>query len=83
MRFQCYLSYWVTSLMSSIESILGFLSTLSLGKPPAMIFDYARFIADSIHHQLTKFPTEGVFRYSYYLFNFLLFSQVDQFPIAL
>ena len=44
------------------ESILGFLSTLSLGKPPEIIFYFSRFIADSIHHQLTKIPTEGVFR---------------------
>ena len=43
------------------ESILGFFSTLSPGHPPTVIFDFSRFIADSIHHQLTKLPTEGVF----------------------
>ena len=32
------------------ESILGFLSTLSPGQPPAIIFYYARFIADNIYH---------------------------------
>ena len=32
------------------ESILGFLSTLSPGQPPEIIFDYARFIADSNHY---------------------------------
>ena len=47
-------------------SILGFLSTLSPRQPPAMIFDFARFIADSIHHQLTTLYNEGVFRYSSY-----------------
>ena len=65
------------------ESILDFLSTLSPGKPLAMIFDYARFIADSIHDQLTKLPIEGLFRYSSYLFHLLLFSQVHHFPISL
>ena len=65
------------------ESILGFLSTLSLGQPPVIIFYYARFIANSIHHQLTKLPTEGVFRYSSYLFHLFLFFQADNFPIAL
>ena len=65
------------------ESILGFLSTLSPGQPPAMIFDYARFIADSIHKNLTKLPTEGLFRYSSYLFHLFLFSQADKFPITM
>ena len=46
------------------ESILGFLSTLAPGEPPAIIFYFVRFIADSIHHQLKKLPTEGVFRHS-------------------
>ena len=64
------------------ESILGFLSTLSPGQPPAMIFDYARFIADSIHHQFTKLPTEGVFRYSSYLFHLFLFFQAGNFAVA-
>ena len=65
------------------ESILGFLSTLSPGQPLAMVFDYAIFTADSIHHLLTKLPTEGVFRYSSYLFHLFLFFQEDNFPIAL
>ena len=65
------------------ESILGFLSTLSPGQPPTIIFYYARFIGDSIHHQLTKLPTEGVFRYSSYLFHLFLFFQADNFPIVL
>ena len=55
-------------------SILGFLSTLSPVQRPAMIFYYAKFITDSIHHQLTKMPTGGVFRYSSYLFHLFLFS---------
>ena len=65
------------------ESILGFLFTLSPGQPPTLIFYYASCIADSIHHQLTKLPTEGVFRYSSYLFHLFLYFQSDKFPIAL
>ena len=65
------------------ESILGFLSTLSPGQPPSFIFDFAGFIANNIHHQLIKLPTEGVFRYSSYLFHLFLFFQADKFPIAL
>ena len=65
------------------ESNIGSLSTLSPDQPPAIIFYYARFIADSIHHQLTKAPTEGVFRYSSYLFHLFLFFQANNFPISL
>ena len=65
------------------ESILGFLSTLSPGQPPAVIFEFSRFITDSIHYQLTKLPIEGVFSYSSYLFHLFLFSQVDHSPITL
>ena len=31
------------------ESILGFLSTFTPGKPPSVIFNYAKYIADNIH----------------------------------
>ena len=55
------------------ESILGFLSTMSLGQPPTVIFDYAGFIADAIHYQLTKLPTEGVFRY-HLIFSICFYS---------
>ena len=65
------------------DSILGFLSTMSLGQPPSVIFDYVGFIADVVHYQLTKLPTKGVFRYSSYLFHLFLFSQVDKFLVSL
>ena len=55
----------------------------SPSQPPAIIFYYAIVIADSIHHHLTKLPTEGVFRYSSYLFHLFLFFQADNYPIAL
>ena len=59
------------------ESILGFLSTFAPGQPPSVIFNYAEYIADNIHDQLVKFPTEGVFRYSSFLFHMFLYFQVD------
>ena len=65
------------------KSIIGFLSTMSPGQPPSVIFDYVGFIADTIHYQLTKLPTEGVFRYSSYLFHLFLFSQADKFLVSL
>ena len=61
------------------ESILGFLSTISPGQPPSVIFDYAGFIADTIHYQLTKLPTEGFFRYSSYLFHLFFYLKKKNF----
>ena len=63
-------------------SIFGFLSTLSPGQQPELVFDFAKFIADNIHYQLIKLPDEGVFRYTSYLLHLFLFSQAYNFPIA-
>ena len=65
------------------ESILGFLSTMSPGQPPSVIFYYVGFIADNIHYQLTKLPTEGVFRYTSFLFHMFLYFQGDNFLVTL
>ena len=64
-------------------SILGFLSTLSPRQQPELVFGFAKFIVDNIHYQLVKLPDEGVFRYTSYLLHLFLFSQADNFPIAL
>ena len=48
-----------------------------------MVFDFAKFIADNINCQLIKLPDEGVLRYTSYLLHLFLFSQADNFPIAL
>ena len=64
-------------------SILRFLSTLSPEQQPELVFDISKFIADNIHYQLIKLPDEEVFRYKSYLLHLFLFSQADNFPIAL
>ena len=62
----------------SDESILGFLSTFVPGQPPAVIFNYAEYIANIIDDQLVKLPTEGVFRYTSFLFHmFHYFNQIN------
>ena len=63
--------------------ILGFLSTLSPGQHPELVFNFAKFIADNMHYQLIKLLEEGVFRYSSYLLHLFLFFQEKNFPIAL
>ena len=65
------------------ETILGFISTFVPMKPPTVIYNYDEYIADSIHDKLIKLPTEGVLRYTSFLFHMFLYFQVDKFPIAL
>jgi hypothetical protein len=61
------------------EPILGFLSIFSTEERPTIQFDYSTFLAESIHEQLSKFATEGMFRYSSILANMFIFFQVDRF----
>ena len=63
------------------ELILGILSTFVPGQPPSIIFNYAEYIANIIHDQLVKIPTEGVFRYTSFLFHMFLYIQSIKFPI--
>ena len=55
------------------ESILGFLSTFVPGQPPLVTYNYVEYIFYSIHDQLVKLPTEGVFRYTSFLFHMFLY----------
>ena len=65
------------------ESILGFLSTFVTSKPPSLIYNYVEYIVDNIHDKLVKFPIEGVFRYTSFMFHMFLYFQADKFPIRL
>ena len=64
-------------------SIIGFLSTLSPGQHPELVFNFTKLIVDNMHYQLTKLPEEGVLRYSSYLLHIFLSFQEEIFPIAL
>ena len=65
------------------ESILGFLSTFVPSQTPLIIYNYAEYIADSIHDQLVKLCTKGFFIYTSFFFHMFLYFQEDKFPIAL
>ena len=54
-------------------SILCFLSTLTLGQPPSIIYNFAKFITENMHYQLSRLPEEGVFRYTSYLLHLFLY----------
>lgn len=65
------------------ENILVLLSTFTLGQPPAVKYNYAKFIANKRHDQLLNLEREGVFKYSSYIYRLFLYYQSDyfQFPI--
>jgi hypothetical protein len=60
------------------EPILGYLSIFSTEESTTMQFDYNSFLAENIHEQLFKFPTEGMFRYSSILAYLFIFFQDRQ-----
>jgi len=49
------------------ETMLVLLSAYSPGQPPAVKYNYAKFIANKMHDQLVKLDREGVFKYSSYI----------------
>ena len=65
------------------EIIISIMSIYSLGQPPAIIFDYAKFIADRMHDQFMRLENERVFKYSSVLYHLFLYYQADRFPTAL
>jgi len=65
------------------EVNLACLSIFTLGKPPAIMYNYAQFIADTLDEQFTRLPTKRVFKYSSVLFHMFLYYQADKFPIRI
>jgi len=52
----------------------------SPGKPPSVQYDYATFISNKIHEKFMNLERERVFKYTSYIYHFLLFNQPDSFP---
>ena len=65
------------------ENTLSFMSIYSPGQPPAIMFDFSKFIADKMHDQFMRMDNERVFKYSLVLYHIFLYYQADKFPIAL
>jgi len=57
------------------EIILAFMSINTLGQPPAIIYDYAKFITDRMHDQFLIMSNERVFEYSSVLYHLFLYFQ--------
>jgi hypothetical protein len=65
------------------EPILGFLSIFSAEEKAIIQFDYNTFLAGNIHEQLSKFATEGMFRYSSILTYMFTFFQAESFSFLM
>ena len=65
------------------DTIMEMLSMFSPGKPPAVHYYYATYIAEKIHEQLMNLQRERVFRYTSYIYHLFLFYQPDRFSIPL
>jgi len=61
------------------ETVLVLLSSFSQGKPPAVKYNYAKFIANKIHDQLIRLDRKGVFKYSSYIYHLLMYYQSESF----
>jgi len=75
----CILGYTIDEHVD--EVVLDFISIFCPGKPPAIMYNYAQFIADRMHEQFIRLPNERVFKYSLVLFHIFLYNQLDKFPI--
>jgi hypothetical protein len=77
----CLLGYFSDEWVD--EPILGFLSIFSTEERATIKFNFSLFLADNIHDQLFRFPTEGIFIYSLVLvYMFFFFLHSDRFPCA-
>lgn len=61
------------------ETIMVLLSAYSPGQPLAVKYNYAKFIANKIHNQLLRLDSEGIFKYSSYIYHLFMYYQPDCF----
>ena len=67
----CILGYTIDEFVDEI--VLAFMSIFTLGKPLATLYNYAQFIAKTIHEKFTRMHNERVFKYSYVLYHRFLY----------
>ena len=58
------------------EIIIAFMSIYTPGQPRAIMFDYAKFIADKMHDQFMRMDNERVFKYSSVLYHLFLYYKL-------
>jgi len=57
----CVLGYSTDEFVD--ELVLAFMSIYTLGQPPVVLYNYAKFIAEIMHEQFTRMQNERVFKY--------------------
>lgn len=62
------------------KTMLVLLSAYSPRQPPARKYNFAKFIANKIHDQLSKVDRQGVFRYSDYIYHLFMYYHSEAFP---
>jgi hypothetical protein len=77
----CLLGYFSDEWVD--EPILGYLSIFTAEEKSTTQFDYNSFIAENMHEQFFKFPTEGMFWYSSILAYMFMFFQADKFSFTM
>lgn len=65
------------------EIIIAFMSIYSPRQPPAIMFDYAKFISNKMHDQFMSMENKRVFKYSSVLYHLFLYYQADKFQFTL
>lgn len=62
---------------------LVLLSIFTPGQLPAVRYDYASYIANKIHDQILNLETEGVFKYTTFIYHLMLYYQSDNFSFPI
>lgn len=65
------------------EIILAFMSIFTLRQPPAIIYDYAKLIADRMRDRYLRMSNERTFKYSPILYHLFLYYEEDKFHFTL
>lgn len=62
------------------EIILAFMSIFTPGHPPAVMYDYAKYISDRMHEQFLRIRNERVFKYSSICTTFSYITKLTSSP---
>ena len=77
----CLLGYYYNEWVD--EQVLAYLSIFSTNQKPFIVFNFSQFIADIVHKQFIKLPSEGIFNYASIISHVLIYYQVDKFSCSL
>ena len=65
------------------ETVFLLLTMFTPAQPPAVMYDYATFIANKIHEQFMMMERERVFKYTSDIYHLLLYYHPDSFKVPL